>query len=506
MDRTDVAILGGGLAGLTLAVQLRRRLPELHITILDRRIRPIAEQTSTVGESFAEVASHYLREVVGLRHHLESEQLPKFGLRFFVGSDPDFADRFEIGLLDPAISAPVDGRITGLPLPTHQADRARLENELANRCRAGGIEMIEGTEIEGVSLDPNGHRIFLGREGPDHLDARWVVFAGGSNTPGLPAQRRSLGHRVRAAWLRVEGDLDIGTWSSRESFFQRTPPGFRRLSTTHLMGRGYWIWIIPLPSGVTSIGVVADPEVVDFAPADLHGLLQWLEYRDPRIHAELSAAVPAGEGDFHVTDVDASIASTCFSDKRWAVVGGAAALVDVLYSPGADLIAVGNSLVTDLVERELDTGSVRGHCAVAERVFGGFADGLAELYRGQYQHFDNAGQVASKVVWDSALYFGFHALLFRHGLFGDPRFLAEIRPELVAVQSLQARVQGRMRSGDIKPLFELGDSPVEWGGIDWLMENYYGAEAQPDQRAVLQQLRRGMSALERMARSFEGGT
>ena len=55
----------------------------------------------------------------------------------FVGSDPDFADRFEIGLLDPAIGAPVDGRITGLPLPTHQADRARLENELARRCRAG---------------------------------------------------------------------------------------------------------------------------------------------------------------------------------------------------------------------------------------------------------------------------------------------------------------------------------------------------------------------------------
>jgi flavin-dependent dehydrogenase len=268
------------------------------------------------------------------------------------------------------------------------------------------------------------------------------------------------------------------------------------------MNDGFWTWLIPLPSGVTSVGVVADPTVANFAPSDYRDLLAWLEHRDPRVYAELSAATPADD-EFHFAEVDAYRAETCFSDERWAVVGGAASLVDVLYSPGADLIAVGNSLVTDLIDHELEGGRIGGRCAIAERVFGGFVDGLAELYRGQYRHFGKADQMATKVVWDSALYFGFHTLLFRHGVFGDPHFLAEIRPELLAVRALQARVQGRMKAGDIHPLFQPGESPVEWGAVSGLMDNYYGAEAQPDPKAVLDQLRRGMSTLEGMARRIE---
>lgn len=504
MTQTDVAVLGGGLAGLSLALQLRARLPDLAITVVDPRRRPAPERTSTVGESFAEVGSHYFREVVGLRDHLESAELPKFGLRFFVGDDFDMSDRFEIGLLDPAIGAPKDGCITGLPLPTHQVDRARLENEMANRCRARDIELWEATTVTDVALRQGGHEVSLTGEHGGHLGARWVVFAGGPSMPGLPPSRRSLRHRVRAAWLRVEGDLDVGTWSARADFVGATLPGFRRLSTNHLMGRGYWTWIIPLPSGVTSVGVVADPDVVDFSPSCLPELLEWLSVHDPRVHRELEAALPAWSGDFHVADVNASIASTCFSEERWAIVGGAAALIDVLYSPGADLIAIGNSLVVDLVTRDVATGRLGSHCAIAQRVFGGFVDGLAELYRDQYQHFGDPALVATKVVWDSALYFGFHTLLFRHGVFGDARFLAKIRPELLAVRSLQNRVQGRFRAGRVQPLFSSRDSPVEWGLIEGLMDNYYGAEAQPDRRAVLTQLREGMSALESMARRLGG--
>jgi flavin-dependent dehydrogenase len=504
MKHTDVAILGGGLAGLSLALQLRQCRTDLEITVVDSRRRPAQERTSTVGESFAEVGSHYLREVVGLRDHLEADELPKFGLRFFVGRDLDLADRFEIGLLDPAIGAPVGGRMTRLPLPTHQVDRARLENEMARRCGASSVQLWEGTRVRNVRLDRREHRIELEGEGGPALGARWVVCAGGPEMPGIAPTRRGLGHRIRAAWLRVEGDLDVGRWSERETFLGGTLPGLRRLSTNHLMGPGYWIWVIPLPSGVTSLGVVVDPDAVDFAPSNLDELVAWLRVHDPRVHRELLRAAPADGEDLRVTDLDAGVATTCFSPERWALVGGAAAMVDVLYSPGADLIAIGNSLVCDLVDSETRSGRLGSHCAIAERVFGGFVEGLAELYRAQYRHFGNARLVASKVVWDSALYFGFHTLLFRHGVFGDPEFLAQIRPELLAVRGLQARVQARFRSGDIRPFFEIDDSPVEWGAVAGLMDNYYGAEYQPDRRAVLDQLRKGMSALERMARRLEG--
>lgn len=510
MRRTDIAVLGGGLAGLALALQLTRRRPDLAITVVDERRRPAPERTSTVGESFAEVGSHYFREVVGLRDHLEAEELPKFGLRFFVGDAPDLADRFELGLLDPAIGAPDGQSMTGLPLPTHQVDRGRLENEMARRVEAAGPTLLQGTRVADVRLETGrlgggaAHRIELEGDAAGTLKARWVVFAGGPAVPGIPTRRRSLEHRVQAAWLRVEGDLDVGAWSERPAYHGATPPGLRRLSTNHLMGTGFWIWIIPLPTGVTSVGVVADPTVVDFEPRDLSGLLAWLERHDPRVHAELARDKPV-DAALQRFDLSAGIGETCFSGDRWALVGNAAATIDVLYSPGADLIGVGNGLVADLVDRDLDGGRLGPASRIADRVFSGFADGLAELYRGQYRHFGDAELVSSKVVWDSALYFGFHTLLFRHGVFGDPDFLAHIRPELLAVRSLQSRVQSRFRHGRVRPLFRRNESPVDWGGVAGLMDNYYGAEAQPDRAAVLEQLRVGMSALEGMAKRLEVG-
>ena len=63
--QTDVAIVGGGLAGMTLALQLRQTLPTLQVTVLDQRNHPAPERKFKVGESMVEVSSWYLRETLG---------------------------------------------------------------------------------------------------------------------------------------------------------------------------------------------------------------------------------------------------------------------------------------------------------------------------------------------------------------------------------------------------------------------------------------------------------
>ena len=79
----DVLILGGGLAGLTLALQLRRQQPSLSVTVVERRSHPVREAAHKVGESTVEIGAHYFAEVLGLREHLESAQIRKYGLRYF---------------------------------------------------------------------------------------------------------------------------------------------------------------------------------------------------------------------------------------------------------------------------------------------------------------------------------------------------------------------------------------------------------------------------------------
>ena len=80
----DVVICGGGLSGLLLARQLRREMPDLSVTLIDRMPRPLPDACHKVGESSVECGCQYLEEL-GLKDYLLKEQLVKLGLRFFPG-------------------------------------------------------------------------------------------------------------------------------------------------------------------------------------------------------------------------------------------------------------------------------------------------------------------------------------------------------------------------------------------------------------------------------------
>ena len=79
----DVVIMGGGLAGLTLALQLKQQFADIDVLVIERRTHPVPEAAHKVGESSVEIGAHYFAKVLGLQAHLEQAQLPKFGFRFF---------------------------------------------------------------------------------------------------------------------------------------------------------------------------------------------------------------------------------------------------------------------------------------------------------------------------------------------------------------------------------------------------------------------------------------
>ena len=98
-ERYDVAILGGGLAGLTLAIQLKRQRPDTSVAVLEKREGPAPLAAFKVGESTVPVGAHYFASVVGMEDHLREEQLVKCGLRFFMPADgnEDITKRVEHG-------------------------------------------------------------------------------------------------------------------------------------------------------------------------------------------------------------------------------------------------------------------------------------------------------------------------------------------------------------------------------------------------------------------------
>ena len=166
----DVAVLGGGLAGLTMAIQLKRARPETRVLVTDKRTEPAPEAAFKVGESSVEVGAHYYREVVGMRDHLEQAQLRKHGLRFLLpaGDNSDITKRVEF--CTPAHLAAF----------THQIDRGRFENELFRRCLKHGAEAFRGWRVQDVEIGPDAHTIKLSQEEEEtSVTARWIVDASG---------------------------------------------------------------------------------------------------------------------------------------------------------------------------------------------------------------------------------------------------------------------------------------------------------------------------------------
>ena len=146
----DVVIAGGGLAGLTLALQLKQRFADLDILVLERRRHPVPEAAHKVGESSVEIGANYFSQVLGLRQHLEKRQLKKFGFRFFSSEGRrDIESVTEIGAS------------RYLSVPSYQIDRGIFENFLGEEVQRRGIAFVDGARVQDIALGERGalHRI-----------------------------------------------------------------------------------------------------------------------------------------------------------------------------------------------------------------------------------------------------------------------------------------------------------------------------------------------------------
>jgi flavin-dependent dehydrogenase len=435
----DVAILGGGLAGLSLGLQLARERPETSIVIVEKRAGPAPEAAFKVGESTVELSAFYFGEVLGLRDHLEVEQLPKIGLRFFFPADgnEDLALRPEWGAVEPP------------PVPAYQLDRGRFENELTDRNRAlAGTDVVDGTTVEDVDLSEAGgdHVVMLSTG--EAVRARWVIDATG---PRQLLKRKlglakDVGHTVNASWLRVGGELDLERWVADEAWRERiAEPGLRRLATNHLMGEGYWVWLIPLASGSTSVGIVADPRFVPWNEIDtLDGALGWLKRNEPQLARELGTRRDE-VADFLKVEDFAYSCERVFSPQRWAMTGVAGVFIDPFYSPGSDFIAHANTFITDMVTRDLDGGHDPERVELLNGAFMQLFAGVLELYEDKYEIWGDALPMSAKIGWDYAYYWIVMVPPFMHGKWHDVEFVTAFGPTLGRCSALNHAVQSLCR-------------------------------------------------------------
>ena len=489
----DVVILGGGLAGLTLARQIKQARPETSILVAEKRKHPVPEVAFKVGESTVELGTHYLRDVLGLTEHLETYQLPKAGLRCFftAGNNNDIAQRVELG-----------GRIIP-PVPSHQFDRGRLENMLGEENLTLGVDFWHDCKVREVSFGSSQHLVSLLRDTQElTVSARWVVDASGR--AGLLKRQLGLAEKVThdasAVWFRIDDKIDVTEWSSDERWRARVPDGLRWLSTNHLMGRGYWVWLIPLPSGATSIGIVADEKLHPHKQMNrFERALAWLYQHEPQC-AQIIDQKRDRLQDFRALKQYAYGCKRVFSAERWALTGEAGVFVDPLYSPGTDFIGMGNSLITDLIIRDLAGEAIRERVEHYNLSYINLFKLFLAIYEGQYALMGNSQVMSAKIVWDFAIYWAVTTLLFFHNnkLF-DWTWVSSINHDFQRFNRLHTGMQHFFRQWDEVGTGEWSEIFVDLQKIDFLYQLHLELEAGLGEEELKVQFSKNIDLLEFVA-------
>ena len=492
----DVVIMGGGLAGLTLSIQLKRTNPNISILVLELREKAASTAAHKVGESTVELATHYFREVLDLKAYLEEHELPKHGLRFFfkTNNKNEISNRVELG---PRLK---------LPVPSHQLDRGTLENYLEKHSRGLGVDFELGVRAKDAVINKDGNQVIYMQAGTEHkIDCKWVVDA----SSRFSLLKRKFGfqkeapHNVNSVWYRLKGVIDVDDWSDNKDWKTYLAPKLRYLSTIHFMDKGYWVWIIPLGSKNTSIGIVADEDIHPFDTINTYEkAVEWMKVHEPLCAQHIC---PPKEEllDFRVLKHFAHDSGRMYSVDRWAATGEAGAFLDPFYSPGSDFIALNNTWLTDLIIRDLSGEDISIRAEVYEKTHLSWFESWLPIYQDKYQLMGNTQIMVFKIFWDWAIYWSVPCLIFTNKGFTDLKVLKEL---FVADDSLGKKF-GKLNK-TMQDLF-IAWMPLEKElfshkyidplDLDYLRKFQQDIETPLSREALLEQLKVNMNILENVA-------
>jgi len=402
MDETshfdfDVVILGGAFSGAATAALLRRENPELRILLVEKQ----EAFDQKVGEATTEMSGMFLTRRLALWEHLERNHLPKEGLRHWFSNDR----------VTGHVNASESGGFHRSTVPSFQLRRDVLDEHLLRVAVDEGSELWRPARVRDVAVGEYDHEVTVERDGAEQtVRCRWIVDATGRvNFLGrkLDVMERNDEHQVASMWARWTGVGHIDDIAARHPELAARNCGSRRLGTNHYMGRGYWIWVIPLQTGETSIGIVWDKRIV---------ALHESRSREADYEEFLRAIPPLGElleGAERRTDdlrffSHLPYVAKQYMGKGWALVGDAAAFLDPYYSPGLDHCAFSVESTVEILgayfRGEETDERVELHNDAFQRSYWRF---YRSIYEGKYEYMGEHDLVSAATILDTAHYYIF---------------------------------------------------------------------------------------------------
>jgi flavin-dependent dehydrogenase len=324
MDLCDVAVIGGGPAGSTIAALLARR--GLRVIALEKTHHPRFH----IGESLLPMNLPVF-ERLGVLDKVHALGVLKPGA--------DFEADNERGYNTYAFSRAIGKS----PPHAYQVWRQDFDKMLFDHARECGADTREGHEVEKVEQSgPRETRLNVRTDngGSYTIQARYVVDASGRDaflSAKKKLRRKNDQHQSAAIFGHYRGATRrVGEEAGNISVYR--------------FDHG-WMWMIPLPDGVMSVGAVCRP---DYLKQRKGGTLEFLKDTlklNPALWQRLERAQLIGD-EVRVTG-NYSYDSKRMGGPGWLLVGDAFAFLDPVFSSGVYLAMSGAEQAADVVEAAL---------------------------------------------------------------------------------------------------------------------------------------------------------
>ena len=324
MELCDIAVIGGGPAGSTAAALLARQ--GYKVIALEKAHHPRFH----IGESLLPM-NLPLFERLGVMEKVRALGVYKPGA--------DFEAANERGYNTFAFARALGGS----PPHAYQVWRQDFDRMLYEHARSLGADAREGHEV--LSVEQRGARESRLEVRTDtganyQIQARYLVDASGRDTflsAKRKLRRRNPEHQSAAIFGHFRGAIDRAGADAGNISIYRFAHG--------------WMWMIPLPQGVMSVGAVARPDYFKQRNGrTVEFLLETLR-QNPALWQRLESAELIGN-EVRVTG-NYSYDSSQMGGPGWVLIGDAFAFLDPVFSSGVYLAMSGAEQAATVVDRSL---------------------------------------------------------------------------------------------------------------------------------------------------------
>ncbi|QNH27170.1 NAD(P)/FAD-dependent oxidoreductase [Xanthomonas theicola] len=298
-------VIGGGPAGCTAATLLAQK--GWKVTLLEKDRHPRFH----IGESLLPMNIPILQRL-GVLEQVRAIGVLKLGADF-----PNDAGGYNTFRFAQALDAQSDYAF--------QVPRAAFDRILFAHARAAGADLREQTRVQAVQLD--GERPLVqacGADGVRTFRPRYLIDASGRDAflgNRLKLKRANPRHQSAALFSHFRG-------------VARRPGEDAGNISIYRHAHG-WMWLIPLPDDVMSVGAVCYPAYMKTRQgSDSAALLLRTLALNPDVAARMAGAQRVAP--VHATG-NYAYECTRMSGPRWLMLGDAYAFVDPMFSSGVYL-------------------------------------------------------------------------------------------------------------------------------------------------------------------------